>query len=115
MAKTVTVEIPEQWLKALLESLHKELARILGNQLESIVLYGSQARGTAGSDSDIDVLIVVRGDFDYGDLLQRTSLAVSALSLEHDVVISRIFISKERFLKEQSPFLLNVRREGVMV
>ncbi|MSP14931.1 MAG: nucleotidyltransferase domain-containing protein [Chloroflexi bacterium] len=62
-----------------------------------------------------DVLIIVREDFDYGDMLQRTSLAVSTLSLEHGVVISRIFISKERFLKEQSPFLLNVRREGVVL
>jgi len=39
---------------------------------------------------------------------------VSALSLEYDMVISRAFVSKEQFERERSPFLLNVRREGVL-
>jgi len=71
--------------------------------------------GQARSDSDIDVLVVVRDDSDYGDLIRRTSTVVSALSLQYDVVISRAFVSRERFEQEQSPFLLNVRREGVPV
>jgi predicted nucleotidyltransferase len=87
----------------------------LGDQLQSVFLYGSQARGQARADSDIDVLVVVRDDSDYGDLIRRTSTVVSALSLQHDVVISRVFVSGERFEQEQTPFLLNVRREGVPV
>jgi predicted nucleotidyltransferase len=102
-------------LQNILRSLHRELARALGDQLQSVILYGSQARGQARSDSDIDVLVVVRDDSDYGDLIRRTSAAVSALSLQHDVVISRAFVSRERFEGEQTPFLLNVRREGVPV
>jgi len=50
-----------------------------------------------------------------GDLIRRTSVAVAALSLEHDVVISRAFVSRERFERQQTPFLLRVRREGVAV
>jgi len=80
-----------------------------------VILYGSRARGQARSDSDIDVLVVVRDDSDYGDLIRRTSATVAALSLQHDVVISRAFVSRERFEHEQTPFLLNVRREGVPV
>jgi predicted nucleotidyltransferase len=102
-------------LSQILTELRHELVRIMGDQLETVFLFGSQARGEARVDSDIDVLVVVRGDFDYGDLIERTSAVVSALSLQHDAVISRAFISKERFEQEQSPFLLNVRREGVIV
>jgi len=91
------------------------LARSLGDQLVSVLLYGSQARNQASPDSDIDVLVVVRDDSDYGDLIRRTSAAVSALSLRYDVVISRAFVSQERYEREQSPFLLNVRREGVAI
>jgi len=91
------------------------LARSLGDQLVSVLLYGSQARNQASPDSDIDVLVVVRDDSDYSDLIRRTSAAVSALSLRYDVVISRAFVSQERYEREQSPFLLNVRREGVAI
>ena len=33
--------------------------------------------------------------------------------LEHETVISRVFISAEQFFAEHSPLLLNVRREGI--
>ncbi len=107
--------MPEPQLQKILSSLRRELGRSLGDQLDSVILFGSRARGEARPDSDIDVLVVVRGEFDYGNLIQRTSAAVSALSLEHDVVISRAFISRQRFEQEHSPFLLNVRREGIVV
>jgi len=100
-------------LETVLFNLRSELSRTLGEQLESVYLFGSQARGEARSDSDIDVLVVVRGSFDYGDLIRRTSAAISALSLRYDVVVSRVFVSKERFERERSPFFLNVRRESV--
>lgn len=102
-------------LQSILQNLRRELARVLGDQLVSVILYGSRARGQARSDSDIDVLVVVRDDSDYGDLIRRTSATVAALSLQHDVVISRAFVSRERYEWEQTPFLLNVRREGVPV
>jgi predicted nucleotidyltransferase len=102
-------------LQGILRNLRRELTSVLGDQLVSVILYGSQARGQARSDSDIDVLVVVCDDSDYGDLIRRTSASVSALSLQHDVVISRAFVSRERYAWEQTPFLLNVRREGVPV
>ena len=102
-------------LPKIVRSLRRELKRIFGDQLEMVILYGSQARGEARPDSDIDILVVVRDELDYGDLIQQTSAIVSDLSLRYDVVISRAFVSKERFEQEQSPFLMNVRREGVPV
>ncbi len=78
-----------------------------------IILFGSQARGEARLESDVDVLVVVKDEQDYGDLIQRTSDRVGRLSLEYDIVISRAFVSRERYDHEESPFLINVRREGV--
>ena len=105
----------KQELQQILRSLRQELERVLGDQFVSMMLYGSQARLQARPDSDIDVLVIVRDDSDVADLIRRTSVPVSTLSLQHDVVISRAFASRERFEGEQSPFLLNVRREGVAV
>ncbi len=102
-------------VQQILDVLRKEMSLLLGDRLDAIILFGSRARGDAQAESDIDVLIVVRGEFDYGDLIRRTSASIAALSLENDVVISRAFVSKDQFERERSPFLLNVRREGVPV
>jgi predicted nucleotidyltransferase len=99
----------------LLSELRRELARVLGNRLEAAYLFGSRARGDQQPESDVDVLVVVRGTVEYGDLIRRTSELVAALSLKYDTVISRAFVSKERFEREHSPFLMNVRREAVAV
>lgn len=97
----------------MLSELRRELARLLLDQFEGAYLFGSRARGEQRPDSDVDVLVVLRGPFDYGDLIRRTSEVVSELSLKYDTVISRVFVSKERFEREQRPFLMNVRRRAV--
>jgi len=91
------------------------LRELLGEELDSVVLYGSQARGDAKEGSDIDVLCVMRGPFDYSELLEKTSELTAAVSLAYDVVISRVFVSRRDYQVRYTPFLMNVRREGVIV
>jgi predicted nucleotidyltransferase len=99
----------------LLNRLSTELAQMPGERIEQVLLYGSYARGEARPHSDLDILIVVRGEFDYTALIRQTSELIAHLSLENDIVISRAFISKERFENERSPFTLNVQREGIPI
>jgi len=99
----------------ILKELKRELLRIYGRQVDSIILYGSQARGDAREDSDIDVLLVLKDDFNYLEMLKRSDDQVASLSLENDVVISRAFVSKKEYKEKLSPFLINIRRDGVAV
>ena len=98
-----------------LKKLKKELMRVYGDQLASIILYGSQARDDAHPDSDIDILLVIKGNFDYIELLKRSDDLAATLSLENDTVISRAFVSEKDYRERQTPFLMNVRREGIVV
>jgi len=102
-------------IQAIVAELRRRLEVLYGPRLVRLVLYGSQARGEAEMGSDIDVLIVLKGAVLPGKEIGRTSHIIAELSLEHNVVLSRAFVSTARFEHEQSPILMNVRREGISV
>jgi predicted nucleotidyltransferase len=101
--------------QTIISELHLRFKSLYGSRLVNMVLYGSQARGDADPGSDIDVLLVLEGTVSPGEEIARTGKIVADLSLEHSVVISCVFVSAQRFAVEQSPLLLNVRKEGVAV
>ena len=102
-------------IKKLLKQLKSEFNRIYGQQLKAVYLYGSHARGDARPDSDIDVLMVLNGEFNYIDMLKRSDDFAASFCLENDVVVSRAFVSADEYKEKQTPFLINIRREGTMV
>ena len=102
-------------LQIVLTELRRRLEALYGPRLLHLMLYGSQARGDAGPGSDIDVLVVLKGAVLPGEEIRRVGTISASLSLENNVVISCAFVSAERFEREQSPLLMNVRRQGVAV
>jgi predicted nucleotidyltransferase len=95
--------MPEH-IQKLLKELKQGLIRIYGNQLKAVYLYGSYARGDARPDSDIDVLMVLKGKFNYIEMLKRSDDFAATFSLENDVVISRAFVSAKEYKEKQTPF-----------
>lgn len=102
-------------LTEILAELRHYLEALYGEQLVKVVLYGSQARGDARPDSDIDILIVLKEPFNYSAEIERISYIVAPICLEHNIVIGYAFVTQQLFQQGNSGFLRNVRREGVPV
>ena len=103
-------------IQEILTSLKKGLTEIYGERLKDVYLFGSYARGEEHPpDSDIDVMIVLRGEFDYWETDRRSSKLIATLSLENDVVISAKLVSDKQYLESEMPLYINVRKEGIAV
>ena len=107
--------ISQERLNLIVKEYRSKLVLTLGDELHSIVLYGSQARKEAVEGSDIDVLCVMNNPFKYGELINRTSKATAEVSLKYDVVISRVFVGREAYESRCSPFLMNVYKEQLVI
>jgi uncharacterized protein len=110
----IRVVAPDR-LNQILAELRTGYEALYGDRLARLVLFGSQARGDAALDSDIDVMVVLRGAVNASDEIRRTAPFFSAVSLRNDVLVTPVYVSEGRFRDENSPLLLNVRREGVPV
>jgi predicted nucleotidyltransferase len=80
-----------------------------------VILFGSRSRGDAREGSDIDVLVVLLNASDYWADFDRVTRAAARTSLRHDLLLSAIPVTEDRLATSGSPFIRNVRREGVRV
>jgi predicted nucleotidyltransferase len=56
-------------------------------QPEQIILFGSAARGQMGPNSDVDLLVVKRGEFNYGQLVGDIYMRLCGVGQAVDVIL----------------------------
>ncbi|MDQ7822579.1 MAG: nucleotidyltransferase domain-containing protein [Candidatus Eremiobacteraeota bacterium] len=100
----------DQALHKLLLSLKEKTREVLGDRLAAMVLSGSRARGDSEPDSDIDVLIVHRGGISREE---KARLVEECCALCEDKVVVFTYSTEEAWHTWCTPFLENVRREGI--
>lgn len=109
------MKIDNERLKRVFEILTPAVREIFGDRLHSLILYGSFARGEAHSDSDVDCLLVLKGDVNpYQDRISLTDI-LAEINIEMEELISLIPVSEDRYLNSNEPLLLNIRREGFKI
>jgi predicted nucleotidyltransferase len=97
-----------------LKRFEQYLRYLYGKDLEKIILFGSQARGEATMDSDVDILIVTNAKLTQqkrDELITK----ISDFSINENILFNVIEMLTTRFESEQSPLLINIRREGIVL
>ena len=99
----------------LLKQIRSRLAAAHHKRLRGVVLYGSEARGEAGPDSDIDLLVLLEAPVDYGRDLERNLEALHPLALQLGRRISAKPVSATEYDTVECPLYQRAHREGIAV
>ena len=119
--KTLSVEsflvyICKMNLTTVSRELKDSLLSVYGNQFSKLVLFGSYARAEQQDDSDIDFLVVLKGE--TVNPFKEIALANPVLSgflFRYGKVFSLVATSEERFSNYNSSFFHHVRSEGIEI
>lgn len=99
----------------MLARIKELLAEAFGERLHGVVLYGSQARGAAHGDSDIDVLVLLAEPVNLGKDLETIVHALYPLQLALERPIHALPVSFTAFQAGTHGLYRNASREGVFL
>lgn len=99
----------------LLPRIKKIIENIYDKRLVDIILYGSFARNDADSDSDIDIMLILKGDVDTMKEMNKIHNDVYEIELETGELISVYPVAEEEFNNSIWPLYYHVKKEGVKI
>ena len=102
-------------VRRILTKLKRYLLETFGDKIREIILYGSYARGDYNKDSDIDILIVVSNDINPVEIEEVLNDLLFEILLNENELCSVRAIPEKLFREYNSPFILNVKEEGVRI
>jgi len=95
------------------EWLCAHLKQQYGAKVLQLILYGSHARGSATPESDVDLLVVVEDALDPWEVRRSLDGVLLDILLEEGCLVSVLVVPKSVYEGYNSPFMIQVRREGI--
>lgn len=100
-------------LDIILQELSAALRGRYGDRYVRLWLYGSEARGEAHPESDVDILLVLRETSHPTREIDRIADVLADFNLRYGVLLSVLPVAESTLKNAEGPFWRNVRREGI--
>ena len=101
--------------ESLLQVAKERVQVALGDRLRGVVFYGSGARGEAGPDSDLDLLVLLDGPVNLGPDLEQIIAALYPLQLESEQPIHAIPVDYALYTAGHYALHRRAQREGILL
>lgn len=101
-------------IKSLISQIKEHLRKMYGGKFKKVILYGSYVRGEATKDSDIDLLVLVEESLNLFEVRESLSDLLFDILLDEGELVSVIVVPEHLYENYNSPFMLNVRKEGLV-
>lgn len=93
----------------------EKLYKRRGPEIYSVVLFGSVAKGSATTESDIDILVVTNPGTEEGEIEEEARELAGKIGHEHGVNIVPLVEDWDEFrdnLSEEERFEINIKKDG---
>ena len=102
-------------LKQTLEAVKADIRNVVGDDFQ-LIIFGSHARGSAGQDSDVDLMIVLPDAANTLQIEQQVRDIVYDYAYKTDFPFSALIVG-EKLARQMSGFMVfaSVEREGITV
>ena len=99
--------------RGMMGDIKRRLSAVHKSRLKGVVLYGSQARGQSTSESDIDILVLLKGPVRLLKDLRANIKAVYPLSLKWGRPISPKPVDEQHYRAGRFPLYRRAHDEGM--
>lgn len=97
----------------ILQTCRTTLRTLYGNRLKGLVLYGSCARGTDNTESDIDLMVLLEGPVDPAQEIRHIWEVLYPIQLESERLLSVIVVDAACYESGVYALHRHAKAEGV--
>jgi len=84
--------------------------------IEKMILFGSRVKGNEIEESDYDILLILKSDYDW-KLKENIRDTIYDIALEYDIITNTMFINKDELesVRGSSPFIQEALINGIKI